>query len=199
MPPVAAVRIKVDTAEGLQDPGRGRSRRRGRAPRSSGTDPGGPRSWSSRGGRRPGSLGGRGRSEAGEVGDLGIGDRDRVDQPVGQDALGPSRGRRRRSGAPLSLPGEDVLRRGLDPVEEVDRLHGHSKIPAMQAERKFARVPASSARKPRRARSLPALGGEGPDPAELDADRAEVREPAEGIGRDRERSGVEHSILPSSP
>ena len=43
-----------------------------------------------------------------------------------------------------------------------------------------------------------ALGGERADPAELDADRAEVGEPAEGERRDRERPRV-RLILQSSP
>ncbi len=63
----------------------------------------------------------------------------------------------------------------------------------MQAERKFARVPASKARKPRRARSARRSGASA-DPAELDADRAEIREAAKGERRDRERARVERRL-----
>ena len=67
----------------------------------------------------------------------------------------------------------------------------HSSMPAMQADMKFAMVPAATAFIPRLARVGFARGRERSDAADLDRNRAQVGEAAQRVGRDDEGPRVE--------
>ena len=80
------------------------------------------------------------------------------------------------------------------------RWRGHSKIPAIQAERKLARVPASRARKPSRARSCRRSGARAPIPPSwmpIELKLANPQRAKLAITNDRSMIGCSFS-LPSS-
>ncbi len=83
------------------------------------------------------------RSEPGKAGNVGVRDPHRIGEPLGEAARDPIRGRSR-------LPVSDA-RAALATAARVVHFHHtgirHSRIPAMVADRKFASVPASMARK----------------------------------------------------
>ena len=66
-----------------------------------------------------------------------------------------------------------------------------SSIPAIQADMKFAMVPAATARIPEPGQIGFAAGRERPDTADLNGDRTEIRETAKRVSSDGERVRIE--------